>query len=412
MRLPARRWRIVAALFAVTYGVSTPFAAFGVFLPVLADTFGWTRGAISTALSVNLLLGGVAGFGLGAVADRRGPRLVLALTVALAGVAFALVSVVSELWQLYLLVGVLGGIGMSSFYMLSAATVMRWFDERRGLALALVLMGFNLGYISAGPLAAWLVVQLGWRAAYALLSSVCGLVAVLAALTVRLPRPAEAPPLRRSAESEARTPSSQTWSSPDLALEAGSTLGRALGDPRYWCLNFAWLLLGGTYLMLAVHVVPFARDQGISLTIASLALSAYGVGAATGRIVAGAISDRLGTVVTIRAGYLVQVVALVGLLSIPSREMLLGSLAIFGVGFAASDTMITKAIPEVFGVRAIGAIMGILSLGWRCGAALGPAVAGFLYDMTGSYAIPFGGAPVAALTSWGLFALATASRRR
>ena len=75
----------------------------------------------------------------------------LVVTVALAGTAFALVGTVTALWQLYLFVGILGGIGMSSFYLLTAATVAHWFDERRGLALALVLVGFNLGYISAGP---------------------------------------------------------------------------------------------------------------------------------------------------------------------------------------------------------------------------------------------------------------------
>jgi cyanate permease len=85
---------------------------------------------------------------------------------------------------------------------------------------------------------------------------------------------------------------------------------------------------------------------------------------------------------------------------------------VFGVGFAAGDTIIAKVIPDVFGMRAIGAIMGVLTLGWRCGAALGPAAAGFLYDATGSYTIPFGAAPVAVLVSWGLFALGTRHRRR
>ena len=161
MRPASRRWLIVAALFTVTYGVSTPLAAYGVFLPVFAETFAWSRGAISTALSLNLLLGGIAGIGIGALADRHGPRVMLVVTVILAGSAFALVSLVGSLWQLYLLVGVLGGVGMSSFYLLSTTTVTRWFDEHRGLALALVLVGFNLGYITAGPLSAWLITKLG-----------------------------------------------------------------------------------------------------------------------------------------------------------------------------------------------------------------------------------------------------------
>jgi MFS family permease len=391
-----RRWLIVLALFVVTYGISTPLAAYGVFLPVLAETFGWSRGALSTALSINLLLGGVAGFAIGALADRHGPRVMLVGTVVLAGAGFALVASVGALWQLYLFVGVLGGIGMSSFYLLAATTVSHWFDERRGLALALVLVGFNLGYISAGPLAAWLITRFGWRAAYAVLGGSCGVMTMLAALTVRLPRPGEGPARQAVGPAGVRAP--------DV------TLRQALADPRQWCLNVSWFLLGGLALMISVHVVPFARDQGISLAAASLALTAYGVGAVTGRVTAGIVSERLGTLATIRIAYVMQLVALVAVWWAPSRDTLLLALALFGAGFAASDTMVTKVIPEVFGLRAIGAIMGVLTLGWRSGAALGPATAGFLYDATGSYAVPFGAAPFAVVLSWVFFALGSSRR--
>ncbi|HSF03434.1 MAG TPA: MFS transporter, partial [Solirubrobacterales bacterium] len=369
MRPPARRWLIVAALFTVTFGVSTPLAAYGVFLPVLAETFGWSRGAIATALSVNLMIGGLMGFGIGSLADRHGPRLPLVATVALAGAAFALVSTVGTLWQLYLLVGLMGGIGMSSFYLLSASTVVRWFADRRGLAIALVFVGFNLGYITSGPLTAWLIASVGWRAAYALLGGGCGLVTTLAALTVRLPRATETPgpqaPQRR--DDRARVPGS---GGPDF------TLRQALVSPRQWGLNVSWLLLGGLTVMLTVHVVPFARDRGIGLAGASLALTGYGLGAVTGRIAGGAVSDRVGIFTTVRTGYVLQAVALLALVLLPSHEMLVASLAVFGVGVAASDTMIMRAIPDVFGLRALGGIMGVLTLGWRFGAALGPAAAG------------------------------------
>jgi MFS family permease len=397
VRPAARRWLIVAALFTVTYGVSTPLAAFGVFLPVFAETFGWSRGAISTALSLNLLLGGVAGFVIGALADRRGPRVTLVSTVLLAGVSFSLASTVTTLWQLYLLVGVLGGVGMSSFYLLSTTTVTRWFGERRGVALALVLVGFNLAYITGGPLAAWLIAKIGWRAAYALLAGACGLVTMLAACTVRLPGAGEALPPRGVAA--------------DASAGPNVTLAEALMDPRQWYLNISWTLLGALTLMISVHVVSFAHDQGISLTQASLALTAYGIGAVGGRIGSGIVSDRIGTFTTIRLSYVLQILALAALLWLSSREALLLSLLVLGLGFASADTMLAKAVPEVFGMPALGAILGVLNLGWRFGAALGPFLAGFLYDMTGAYTIPFGAAPVVVLVSWGLFALGSSGRR-
>ena len=408
MRPTVRRRLTVAALFVMTFGIATPLAAFGVFLPVLAEAFGWSRGAISTALSINLVLGGLAGFGVGALSDRFGPRVLLVPTVALAGTGFALVSTVGALWQLYLFVGILSGLGMSSFYLLSATTVTHWFDERRGLALALVLVGFNLGYIGGGPLAAWLITTAGWRSAYAMLGGGCGVTALLAALYVRLPRPSEATALRLPSARD-HAPDHPTGGPTG---RRGATLAEALVDPRQWCLNFAWLLLGGLAFMLTVHIVPFARDHGVSLGGASLALTAYGMGSVVGRVTAGALSDRIGTGLTMRIAFTVQIVSLVALLWLPSRETLLGSLAGFGAGFAAADTMIAKAIPDVFGMRAIGAIMGVLTLGWRAGAALGPVGAGFLYDVTGSYAVPFGAAPLVVVASWALFTAATSRRRR
>lgn len=390
----------MAALFLVTWGMAMPLAAYGVFLPVLSEAFGWSRGAVSTALSINLLVGGLAGFAIGALADRYGPRVMLILTVALAGTAFALVSGVGALWHLYLFVGLLGGIGTSSFYLLSATTIARWFTERRGLALSLVLVGFNLGYVTAGPLAAWLIAELGWRAAYAALGSGAGLIAMLGAVSVRLPRRAK----DDSAHRREREPGAG-------AASSGLTLGQALLDRRQWFLNAAWLLQGGLVFMVTVHIVPFARDRGVSLAGASIALTAYGVGAFVGRLTSGATSDRLGTVTTTRAAYLAMTLALVVLVWVPSRAALLGSMAVFGAGFAAADTMVTKVIPDVFGLRALGAIMGVLNMGWRAGAALGPAAAGFLFDLTGSYTVAFGAAPLVVLASWALFLLGTSRTR-
>jgi len=148
----------------------------------------------------------------------------------------------------------------------------------------------------------------------------------------------------------------------------------------------------------------------VSLTGASLSLTAYGIGSAIGRLLGGTLSDRLGPRLTIAAAFLLQIAALGTLLWVPSRAALLLSLVAFGAGFASSDTVVAQVVPQVFGMRALGAIMGILTLGWRCGAAIGPALAGFVYDLTGSYRMVFGLAPLGILLSWALFLLATSPR--
>jgi MFS family permease len=194
------------------------------------------------------------------------------------------------------------------------------------------------------------------------------------------------------------------------APAAGVTLAQALRERRFWSLNVAWSLLGGTIFMFSVHAVPFARDQGLALSIAALGLTTYGFGSVIGRLVTGVVSDRFGTRVTTRAGYVVELAALVTLAVVPAPSVLLIAMGLFGVGAGATDNVLVRAIPDQFGLRALGAITGALTLGWRCGAAIGPAAAGFLYDLTGSYALAFRAAPVAVVVSWTLFTIATSRR--
>jgi MFS family permease len=87
-------------------------------------------------------------------------------------------------------------------------------------------------------------------------------------------------------------------------------------------------------------------------------------------------------------------------------------LTAFGFGFAGADTVVVKIVPDVFGLRGLGAIMGLLTFAWRCGAALGPATAGFVYDATGSYAVPFGATPIVLVLSFLLFAYGAVPRER
>jgi MFS family permease len=390
----SQRWLIAAALFAVVFSASSPIAAFGVFLPALADAFGWSRGAISVALSMALLLGGIGAFAVGSIADRHGPRGILVLTVALSGAGFALASTTHTLWHLYLFVGVMGGLGTSGFYVIASSTVTRWFERERGLALALVLAGFNVSFVTGGPAAAWLIEHLGWRGAFLVFGGWLGLVGGLAALVVRDPP--------RASRRAASAPGTET---------RGVTILVALADRRLWLLELCWLLLGSVVLMVSVHIVSYSRDRGIALATASFALTAYGIGATIGRVGFGALADRIGAAVVMRICIVVQVLALIVLLLGPPQELLLVALAVFGMGFSGGDTAFVRIIPDVFGLKALGAITGLLALGWRSGAALGPAVAGFVHDATGSYAVPFGLAPVALVLSYALFSWGSASRR-
>jgi MFS family permease len=354
--------------------VSTPVSAFGVFLPVLASTFGWTRGAISMALSINMVLGGFAAFAIAHVADRRGPRGVLAVTVLIGGIGLALMSRVGALWQVYLCYGVMVGIGFSSVYVLTTATVSRWFEARRGLALGVVLSGYTIGWLVGGPFAAFLIDRWGWRIAYVVLGLLVVGVGVPACLGARFPD--RRPP--RDGEAHAASGS-----------HVGASLRGTLRDRRFWLIGGGWSLSAVVYMMVPVHTVPFARDHGLPLEQASFLLTAYGLGAALGRLAGGLVADRLGTPGTLYGGLSVQALALAVLLADPPAWALSVAMVAFGLGTAGADNAFVKVIPEVFGVVAIASVTAVIGLGWRAGAALGPAAAGFAYDLTRSYTLPF-----------------------
>jgi MFS family permease len=379
----APRWRVVVALFAVTSCIATAVSTFGVFLPVLSDTFGWSRGAVSVVLSINLMLGGLAAFPVGRIADRSGPRAVLATTVAIGAIGFMLSSRIDALWQLYLSYGVLVGIGMSSIYVLTAATVARWFDARRGLALAIVLSGFNLGWLTGGPLAAFLIAHWGWRTAYVVLGILVAAVGVPVSLFVRYPRAASTRVVTLGAPAAARR--------------------AAFGDARLWFFVTAWCFLGLVFMMVTVHSVSYARDRGLPLEQASLALSAFGIGAVSGRLLAGAAADRFGAVATMRVCLLIQCGALAALLiGLPTWTVVV-VLLLFGLGASGADNTFVKAVSDVFGLAALATIMSVVGLGWRSGAGVGPALAGFVYDITGSYTPSFAFAVLALAVGWTLF---------
>lgn len=390
-------WVVVTACFGVLFGVWNANAGFGVFLPVLAREFHWSRGAISVALSINLLIGAILGLGVGPASDRYGPRAILAVGACLTGTGYLLASVVNALWHFYLFVGVLVGIGMGSMYLVTTATVSRWFLRERGLAVGILLAGLNLAYVTGSPLTAFLINSLGWRPAYLVLGGLIWSVAVPASLLVRHPAGTD-----RSTAGGTSSPSSGT---------GVATLGAAAADRRLWLLAGTWFLTGYAYYTVMVHIVSYVKDRGMTLERASLALTIWGLSLIVGSVLFGAVADRLGIRPAFWTCLGLQVIPLTWIVTGPPVWALYLLITCFGLGAAGSDTTVVKAAAEVFGVRAIGAVLGLMVIGWRLGAALGPAAAGFIHDGTGSYAGAFGIASLGLAVSGVTFTRGISSRR-
>jgi predicted MFS family arabinose efflux permease len=258
------------------------------------------------------------------------------------------------------------------------------------LALGILLAGLNLAFVTGPRLSAFLIERFGWRTTYLVLGALVWILAIPGSLFTRFPPAATGAATDRSVAS------------------GGSTIREALADRRLWLLVMAWMLLGFNQMMMSIHLVSYVKDRGVTLERAALALTILGAGTIVGRILIGMAADRIGTKPMFWFCLTIQVTTLLAVIAGPSLSILNFLLFWLGLSAAGSDTTLVKGAVETFGVRAIGAVMGVLSLGWRCGAALGPTAAGFIYDATGTYVLAFALAAVGLALSSAFFTFGTA----
>jgi MFS family permease len=377
-RRPFYGWVVVAACFGillVAYGIQF---SYGVFLPAMAAETGWDRTSLSLPFSLYVLVYSALGAASGWCTDRFGPRLVVATGAVLLGGGLLLTSRVDALWQLYLSLGLIAALGMSAIYVPCSATVVRWFTWRRGLALGLASSGQGFGNLLVPPLAAVLVATYGWRSTYLLLGLAGTLLIVLcASLLVRDPERlglhADGIAPLAAGHGAARPPE-PVW-----------TLASARRTPALWLLTAVYTLTFLVVFLPMVHVVPFALDLGVAPVRAALALSLIGAGSLAGRLLSGAISDRLGRLATLGTALSLQALAFLGFLSSTGVGLLYPSALLFGFAFGATSILLPAIVGDFFGRLAVGSILGFVWAIAASAAAFGPVVAGYLYDLTGSY---------------------------
>jgi MFS transporter, OFA family, oxalate/formate antiporter len=390
-RRPFYGWRIVAACFGilfVAYGVQF---SYGVFLPAMAAETGWDRTSLSLAFSLYVFVYSILGAASGWCTDRFGPRLVIATGALLLGGGLALTSQAEAPWQLYLSLGLVAALGMSAIYVPCNATVVRWFVWRRGLALGIASSGHGFGNLLIPPLAGILMAGYGWRATYALLALVGGALILLCALAmVRDPErlglhpdgiaPVAAP--KRLAPVHAAPPSPSSG-------EAVWTLAAARRTAALWLVMAVFTMTFTVIFLPLVHLVPFALDLGILPVRAALAVGLIGAGSLVGRLLSGAVSDRLGRRLTLCIALGLQALAFAGFWASTGAGLLFASAVLFGLATGGTSILFPAIVGDFFGRLSVGAIFGFIWAIAASAAAFGPLIAGYLYDLTGSYADAF-----------------------
>src|SRR5262245_10933653 len=191
MKEPRYGWVMVAlGAFMTCIAVGAMFSL-AVFLQPITQATGWSHTAVSTAMTLNFLAMGAAGFGWGALSDRIGPRPVVLAGAVLLGLGLFLASRAQSPLQFQLAFGLLVGIAVGSFFSPMIAAVMGWISEHRGLAVSLVSVGVGVAPMTMSPFAAWLITQMDWRAAQVVLAVLVWATLVPAALFARRPPAAQ-----------------------------------------------------------------------------------------------------------------------------------------------------------------------------------------------------------------------------
>jgi MFS family permease len=385
---------VSTAVNALAWGVRSTFALFYV---AMLGEFAWGRGP--TALGYSLSWLGFVFFApiAGWLSDRWGTRTVVAGGGVILGVALVLTGQVTSLTQYYLCFGILGAAGIAGMLIPSTTIVTRWFVRSRGTAMGVLSAGGPGSAVAFYPLNAALIAMLGWRTALVVFGCIIAAATVSLVLLYREPL---VPADRAGADAGiGPTPT------PRVPAEVW-TLRRALRSVRLWA-AFTMTALGVIgFQIMATHQVAHAVDRAVPRDTAVWLFAVAAACMMAGNLLGGWLSDRVGRGWVFVVGTVVAIlgIACFALVRGPQDRVLLLLYALSGVGFGMRIAQLSTIPADVFAGPHLGAILGVVQSGGGLGGAIGPFLAGWLFDATGSYRLAFLAACVAvagsAIAAW------------
>jgi MFS family permease len=371
---------VVAGCFAIqATGIGTHIA-FGVFFKPLLAEFGWPRAALAGAHSMAFMLMGLLGIFVGRLNDRLGPRLVMTVTAVFFGLGLFLMSTANSLWQVYLFYGIVVGIGLSPVDVIALSTTARWFVRRRSMMSGIVKVGTGTGQLVIPFAASLLIMSYGWRSSYVIMSVFSML--MLAGMGQML---------RRDPSQKGLLPDGDTQTATQgiHIAEMGILPSDALKTRQFWTICFINLTIMFSLMMILVHIVPHAMDIGLPATTAAGVLSTIAGASMVGRLLIGITADRAGIRACMIFCFTLLILAFLWLRVAKELWMLYLFAGVYGIGHGGHFTLISPLVAEHFGIRSHGVLFGIVLFAGNVGGAVGPVLAGYLFDVTGSYGSTF-----------------------
>ena len=395
MKVTARRQGIYYGWLIVgTTAFSGMLAAgsrhgFGLFVNIWSDEMGWSRASISLAAAVGMLSNGLAMPFIGRLYDRIGARWIVLVSLLVMGIGFLLLSLINSIISLVLVYGIIISVAFAGTVGPAAGALLsKWFYRRRGTALSIAAAGRSVGGLIMVPFTAYLLAVTDWRVAWAVLGALLIILALPLAWLILRNEPGDMGLLPDGDSEEDATPASKKQAAvrPPLEVDRWQDSYRS---PPIWQISAAYFVCGATTGILHVHFVPYVVDQEYSRGMAAMAFGFMSAMNFVGVLAVGTVSDRMGRKNLLAAVYLTRAVGYATLLFAPGPLAIWGGAFLAGISWLATVPLTTSLTAEVYGLKSLGALSGMVTMTHQAGSAMSVYLGGIFYDRYGSYDISF-----------------------
>jgi MFS transporter, OFA family, oxalate/formate antiporter len=375
----SRWWRVVGGL-SMNLALGTLYA-WSAFVPPLEKQFGWKRAETSMVFTIAVMTFALTFVIAGRIQDKIGPLYCSLAGGILVSLGFFLCSYTTSLTWLYVCFGVIGGLGNGFGYATPIPVMAKWFPDKRGLAVGLAVGGYGAGSAIFGPLASLkLIPTYGLPATFQILGGIFLVMTLIGAVLLKNP-PAGYKP--------------SGWT-PALASKAAATNyeyspGEVLRTPTFYLMWVGYALGCSAGLMVVSQLVPFAKSMGLAAAaLSTMTLVVGAFGNASGRILSGWMSDKLGRINVLRTMIAVSIFAMPALYAAGGDAALL-YLAVFVVYWCYGTQLSVNGVAtaDFWGTKNAGINYGMLFTAWGVAGIIGPRIGGVLFDKYHNYQAAF-----------------------